>query len=464
MRLYHHYDAPSSLEEALELLAAHGEQVRLIAGGTDVMVELEHSQRPAARLIDLTRIEGLDQISEEDGRFRLGPLVTHNQAANDERIIARGLPLAQAAWEVGAPQLRNRGTIVGNLVTASPANDTITPLVALDAEITLRSAARGERTMPLTEFYTGFRTTALAPDELVTAISFPALGDGERGGFLKLGLRGAQAISVINVSIVLRQERARVALGAVAPTIIRAPEAEELLAGHALTPARIEQAAAAAQQAATPIDDVRGPASYRSHMVGVLTTRLLQALGDDTLSAVYPPRRANLWDAPRHPTSPVPPFEGEVRTTINGEPVTLSGSHGKSLLRALREEAHLIGTKEGCAEGECGACTVWLDGAAVMSCLVPAERAHGATLTTIEGLAEGETLHAVQRAFVEYDAVQCGYCTPGFLMSAAKLLEETGGSFSDAEIRQAISGNLCRCTGYYKIIEAIQSLRTGEPA
>lgn len=463
------YHSVTTLDEALQRLAQHRERARLAAGATDLLIELERGQRPGVEvLIDLTRVPGLDGIRlDDDSWLHLGPLVTHNQTVASKLVVERALPLAQACWEVGAPQIRNRGTLAGNLVTASPANDTITPLMALDAVVTLRSV-RGERHVPLREFYTGVRRTGLAPDEILTDIAFPALRPDERGMFLKLGLRRAQAIAVVNVAVVVEFERdagadtpalpvtrARLALGSVAPTIVRASEAETFLAGRPLSGDVIHAAARMARAAARPIDDVRATAEYRSEMVEVLVRRALQAIAAGAERGALPERPVLL--AGPSGARPAPSVDGAdaIVTTINGRVHTVTGAGHKSLLRLLREDVGLTGTKEGCAEGECGACTVFLDGAAVMSCLVPAPRAHGADIVTIEGLAADGTLHPLQQAFVEAGAVQCGYCTPGLLVAGAGLLAERPNP-DRGEIEQALSGNLCRCTGYYKIVDAVR--------
>lgn len=147
--------------------------------------------------------------------------------------------------------------------------------------------------------------------------------------------------------------------------------------------------------------------------------------------------------------------------TVNGREVTVPVEADELLVDVLRERLGLIGTKIGCNEGECGACTVIMSGQAVLSCMIPALRAQGQDITTIEGLSDGETLHPLQQAFVDHGAVQCGYCTPGFIMSAKALLDENPHPTRD-EIKKAIAGNLCRCTGYVKIIEAIEAAAGAE--
>lgn len=469
--MWHDYVNANKVEDALNVLAEKGEKARVVAGSTDLILEMERGVRKDIEtLVDITRVPGLNEITlDADGWIHMGPMVTHNHVVASKLLREYAFPLVQAAWEVGSPQIRNRGTVAGNLITASPANDTISPLMALDAFVTLRSSARGERKVALRDFYTGVRRTVLAADEMLVDISFPAMQPQVHGMFIKFALRRAQAISLLNVTVILglqnhQVQSAVVTLGAVAPTIIHAVQAEEYLVGKELTDEVIEAAARLAMAASRPISDVRGSAAYRRQMVKVVTRRALRALALGTERETLPVNPVLLWgkttsnktlSASQHHDEQSP-----IVTRINGKEYTFTSGQDKTLLRLLREEAGLVGTKEGCAEGECGACTVYLDGVAVMSCMVPAPRAHGAEVVTVEGLADDGRLHPVQQAFIQAGSVQCGYCTPGFLMSAAKLLEERPTPSQD-EIRQAITGNLCRCTGYYKIIEAIENAAKG---
>ena len=144
----------------------------------------------------------------------------------------------------------------------------------------------------------------------------------------------------------------------------------------------------------------------------------------------------------------------ELSCTVNGVQRKASVYPMARLLDVLRDQMQLTGTKEGCGEGECGACSVIMDGALVNSCLMPALQAEGANIRTIEGVAAGETLHAVQEAFLMYGGAQCGMCTPGMILAAMSLLERIPHP-SEAEIRNGLAGNLCRCTGYTKIFEAV---------
>ncbi|MBI3960118.1 MAG: FAD binding domain-containing protein [Chloroflexi bacterium] len=522
--MYTSYYSPTTLAEALALKADLRDRARIIAGGTDLLLEMERGARRAPdggapALIDLTRIPGLAEIREEDGRIQLGPLVTHNQCAASLLIVQKAFPLARACWEVGAPQIRNRATVAGNVITASPANDSIVPLLALDAAVTLTSAERGARTLPLADFMTAFRRVDMADDEILTGISLRALAENERGSFIKLGLRRAQAISVVSVAVVLTLTpgpspsegegsvalapsvgegrcggsapfptvgegrdggsapspvlgegwggglaAASIALGAVTPVVTRAEAAEAFLIGKMLTDDVIAEAARLAVTAASPIDDIRASADYRRAMVETLTARLLRQLRDGRERDGWSDKPVTLWGGTggKWPVGAGrQTADGGRRTAkyaiVNGKSVELPGQ--MTLLDSLRAAGY-VGVKEGCAEGECGACTVFLDGMAVMACLVPAERAAGSVVVTVEGLSEGEQLHPIQAALARSGGVQCGYCTPGFVMSGAKLLEERPHPSRD-EAAQALTGNLCRCTGYRKILDALVAAGAG---
>jgi xanthine dehydrogenase iron-sulfur cluster and FAD-binding subunit A len=459
MRMIEVYRRPTSLADALRELARAPPGARLVAGGTDVMVELGRSAKPTKQLIDLTGLESeLRFVTADADRLTLGALTTHNDVLGSAVFRRAALPLVQSCAEVGAPQIRTRGTVAGNLVTASPANDTIAALYALDAGVEI-VGANGARRLPVGDFITGFRQTDLQPGELVRSISVRKLGATRRGMFLKLGLRKAQAISVVSVAVVVdfdgaRVTEARIALGCVAPTVVRIAAAEASLVGSTLDIAARTRAASLAADAISPIDDVRATAGYRRATIAALVERALDHIANGTEAHGLATEPVLLEDAVSAP-KPLE-YSGTVVATINGRRRELEDVQHLSLLDAVRDAAGLTGAKEGCAEGECGACTIWLDGRAVMSCLVPAPQAHGSTITTIEGLAGGEVLHPVQEAFVEHGAVQCGFCIPGMIMAAAKLVDERAHP-STADIRSAISGNICRCTGYAKILTAISA-------
>jgi len=497
--MWTNYSIPATLDETLHLLAETREKARLVAGATDLMLELERGVRKGIQtVIDITCLPDLDRITlDENETIHIGPLVTHNAAVSSKLLRERAFPLVSAAWQVGAPQIRNRATVAGNLITASPANDTITPLVALGAWVMLASE-KGTRRVPLLDFYTGVRKTVMQPDEMLVDIAFPALQCassgriGQSGTFLKLGLRRAQAISLVNTAIILdlgtkqaqpMVKSAVITLGAVAPTIIHATEAEAFLTGQELSDECIARAAEMAAGATRPIDDIRGSAAYRKAMVRVLVARALRLLREGQEQSQVPESPVLLWGKTAALKGKRPAkkesgkaFPSPIHTLINGKEYTFSSGYEKSLLRLLREEAGLTGTKEGCAEGECGACTVFLDGKAVMACLVPAPRADGAEIVTIEGLSSSQpvgkaktaahrqeqpALHPVQAAFVADGAVQCGYCTPGMILKAKSLLDVNPNP-SRKEIREAFVGNLCRCTGYFKIINAVEMAAKGQ--
>ncbi len=273
---------PGSWPEALQMKAAHPQAVP-IQGGTDVMVELNFDRRRPEHLLDLGRVAELAHWAADNGRIRLGANVTYTRVIDE---LGGRLPgLAMASRTVGSPQIRNRGTVGGNLGAASPAGDAHPPLLAAYAQVEVESA-RGRRLIPAAEFYTGVKRNALAPDELISAVLItPPAGPQQ---FCKIGTRNAMVIAVAAFSLALHPDSGTVGtgIGSAAPTPRRATAAEEFLA-QALAEAGLwesrgplPEATAArfadlAADAASPIDDVRGSARYRVHALSVMARRAL---------------------------------------------------------------------------------------------------------------------------------------------------------------------------------------------
>ena len=279
---------PMNWADALAAKAAHPDAVP-IAGGTDVMVELNFDKSRPTALLDLTRVTELAQWTFDDGRVRLGAGVTYTRVIDE---LGTELPaLAMAARTIGSPQIRNRGTVGGNLGAASPAGDSHPPLLAVEAEVEVASV-RGTRRIAASDFYTGVKRNALAADELIAAILLPRTAGPQQ--FCKIGTRNAMVIAVATFALALYPDQARVGtgIGSAAPTPIRAVDAETFLADaltadnlwgtrRDLPAALLREFGHRTSAAAAPIDDVRGTAAYRRHAIGVMATRALGWAWDD---------------------------------------------------------------------------------------------------------------------------------------------------------------------------------------
>jgi len=257
---------PKSIGEALERKAELKERGTFLAGGTDLVVLMNAGKAAAENFIDLSHIKELTHIAQRNGTIELAGNVTHAQCGK--------LPvkcLAQASLSVGGPGIRELGTIAGNIATASPAGDGSTALLALDAEVELTSV-RGVRTMPLEKFFVSYRKTALAPDEMITKVSLPAI---YRSDWLKNGKRGAVNISVVAAAVAITPKKeVRIALASVAPFPVRCHQAEAAFAKGA----DARQVGEIVRSEIKPITDHRASADYKTHLSGVMVRRLLEGL------------------------------------------------------------------------------------------------------------------------------------------------------------------------------------------
>ncbi len=279
--MWDEYLFPASVEEALEMLEARGGEARIIAGGTDLVLQSQRGQCLAKAMVDITRIPGLDHIEERDGLIYIGAQVTHGQVAASPLIRSRAGVLAEACGSVGGPQIRNVGTLVGNVVNALPAADGAIALFALDAEAEVAERA-GRRWTPIATLYAGVGLCTVDPcTAMITQLRFRALGKGEVGAFERLAKRRALVLPILNTAAIVgldgdKVEKARIAIGPVAATPFVATEAAEVLVGRTPDEASVTEAAELAAQAAQPRDSLlRGSAEYRKAMVEVLVRRAL---------------------------------------------------------------------------------------------------------------------------------------------------------------------------------------------
>ncbi len=283
---------PQSLDEALNILHQGQTGLRIVAGGSDVVVQLRDGVIRAKKLLNILSLKELRFITKKGDRIHIGSLATYSDIINSQLTRDHAWILTEAARQIGAIQLQNTATIGGNLGNASPAGDSLPPLYALDAVVITRSKA-GQREIPIEQFFVAYRKTALRPDELIEEVYFNEMNSKDRGAYIKIGLREANAISIVDVAVALRARsphesfaEARVALGAVAPTIRRARKSEQALTHTPLNDETMWKAASLAADDAAPITDIRGSGEYRKDLV---VSSVYQALHE----AVYGRRKTH---------------------------------------------------------------------------------------------------------------------------------------------------------------------------
>jgi carbon-monoxide dehydrogenase medium subunit len=271
------YLEPHNLSEASLLLAKYPREAKILAGGTDLIVRLKRRQLYTKYIVNIKKIDGMKDIGFNGNVFSIGALATISDIAESETVKKNFPILQETALSMASPQIRNIATVAGNLCNASPAADMAPPLLCLDAVLKIKSAY-GERQVKLSQFFTGPGQNVLKPDEIVTEVMIPKEMKDSQGKFVKLEARKALDIAIISVAITNKGGYIRIALGAVAPTPIRAKKAEELLHNKKPDALLIEQAGRLASEETKPIDDVRGSLWYRKEMAYILVKRGLRRL------------------------------------------------------------------------------------------------------------------------------------------------------------------------------------------
>jgi xanthine dehydrogenase iron-sulfur cluster and FAD-binding subunit A len=493
------YARAGSIVQALELLNEPGVRSRVLAGGTDLLLLLRAEPSLCERVVDISMVPELHRIEREGDWVTVGAAATFSEVMESPLVQETAPVLAQACREVGAVQIRNMGTLGGNVANAAACADSLPALICLDAVARVQAIQPGsslspiardaiqDQKWPVRELVTGPNRTRIPAGGLLASLSYRVPEPGSRSTFLKLGRRNAMAISRLTVAALGRLDgdgriaEARVVPGSATPQIRRFAAVEEMLVDRFPDELLFAEAGRAATAEMRRLAGRRWSSEFKEPALANMVARALSIVfasdpSTSMLAQTSHPRTGRAAPGTRGTPaalegigsagSQVPVSEITFHLMLNGQPVSVQAPVDATLLTLLRDHLGLTGTKEGCAVGECGACSVLLDGRLVNSCLTLAAQAGGRQVTTIEGIRGPDGgPNDLQKSFIDQGAVQCGFCIPGMVLAGEVLLAANAQPTRD-EIRKAIAGNLCRCTGYQQIVDAIEAtaLRRGAQA
>lgn len=481
---------PATVDDVVaELLGAGGEG-KVLAGGQSLVPVLAMRLARPAVLVDINGVGGLDELALADGALHVGATVRQRRVERD--ALSAAVPLLGMAlpW-VGHRELRSRGTVCGSLAHADPAAELPAVAACLDASLEVAGPS-GRRTHRAREFFTGTMTTQLGDEDVLVAARFPVAAPGEGFGFAEFARRHGD-FALAGVAVRVRTSPREAVLAAfgisdrpvvrIVTDLLDASGSTDVSAdagpgtGTGVAVGRIAAAlagpmSALAEEIVDTAGDMHASTGYRRRLFTALAARelanaQLRALGAAPVSPRSRVRGGRARAAASAGTTMGDPVAGgtsgtraqadglaATELTVNGARVALRLAPRVTLADALRDHLGLTGTHLGCEHGICGMCTVLVNGDAARSCLLFACQLAGADVITVEGLGRQDDLHPLQEAFGRHHALQCGFCTPGFLLSAFDLLTHYP-SVTDEELPAELSGVLCRCTGYRNIRTAV---------
>ena len=441
------YVMPTTLDEAISILdTVHPENgVKILAGGQSLVPLMKLRLASPDMLIDINGIEGLSYIkSNEEGSTVIGALTRYNRVQSSDLIKENFPILVEAIASIADTQIRNRGTIGGNVCHADPASDLAPALLALKANFKVVGPGGKTRLIPSDEFFLDVFTPNLEPNEILQEVSIPKTPSRSSGTYLKFTeVSGGYAIVGVAVQVALDPKagiihEVGIGLTAMSSTPVRAKEAEETLQRYGDRPSEelIEEASLKASEVVNSLSGVEG----------------IYSIQETTCAGFV--QKSDFKISKR-----IGCLHLKVRTRVNGVLYEKDVEPRLLLIHFLRETLALTGSKIGCEIGKCGACTVVFDGEAIKSCMMFTVQANNREITTVEGISHGNEFHPIQNAFWEKHGLQCGYCTPGMIMSTYVLLTNNHNP-TDGEIKTALSGNMCTCTGYTNILKAVRLAST----